>query len=211
MEQIKVYIETTAEINIPQSGSPGAAGLDLIAAQDCTILPGQTKLIGTGIKTAIPAGYEIQIRPRSGLSLRTSLRIPNSPGTIDSDYRDEIKVIAQNTFQITDLPNQLLFNSKIVEQLKAYQKIDGWTYFRNSNPNVDLTDTDSAKLKQQLKKISVYLDQAGYPFGTLKIKKGERFAQMVVAKYCLPQFKIVQDITLIGTDRGGGFGSTGKS
>lgn len=210
MEQIKVYIETTAESNIPRSGSSGAAGWDLIAAQDCIILPGQTKLIGTGIKTAIPAGYEIQIRPRSGLSLRTSLRIPNSPGTIDSDYRDEIKVIAQNTFQITDLPNLILFNSEIVEQLKKYQRIDGWTYFKKNNPNVDLTDVDFVKLKKLLKKISVYLDQAGYPFGTIKIKKDERFAQMVVAKYCLPQFKTVRDITLIGTDRGGGFGSTGN-
>ncbi|NLM18598.1 MAG: aminotransferase [Clostridiaceae bacterium] len=211
MEKIKVYVETTSKSNIPQSGSSGAAGWDLIAAKDCVILPGQTKLIGTGIKTAIPAGYEIQIRARSGLSLRTSLRIPNSPGTVDSDYRDEIKVIAYNTFQIIDLPSLILINPEIVEQLKGYRVIDGWTYFKNSQPNVDLADMDSAKLKKQLKRISVYLDQAGDPFGTIKIKKGERFAQMVVAKYYLPQFEIVEDVTLIGTDRGGGFGSTGKT
>ncbi|NLJ70548.1 MAG: aminotransferase [Clostridiaceae bacterium] len=209
MEQIKVCLETIAETNIPQSGSSGAAGWDLVVAQDCIILPGQTKLIGTGIKTAIPAGYEIQIRPRSGLSLRTSLRIPNSPGTIDSDYRDEIKVIAQNTFKITDLANLILFDSDIIEQLKAYEMIDGWTYFKNNNSNADLLEAFSAKLKDQLTEISVYLDQDGYPFGTIKLKQGERFAQMVVAKYFLPQFEIVQDVTKIGTDRGGGFGSTG--
>ncbi|HHU53458.1 MAG TPA: aminotransferase [Clostridiaceae bacterium] len=209
MKQVKVYIETTKN-NLPQSGSSGAAGWDLIAAQDCIILPGQTKLIDTGIKTAISAGYEIQIRPRSGISLRTALRIPNSPGTIDSDYRDEIKVIAHNTFQITDLPNLILFNPVIVERLKEFHMVDGLTYFENNNLNTGLVDLLSEKLKKQLKKTAVYLDQSGYPFGTIKIKKGERFAQMVVAKYCMPQFEIVRDITSIGTDRGGGFGSTGK-
>ncbi|MGB4610179.1 MAG: dUTP diphosphatase [Saccharofermentanales bacterium] len=211
MEQVKVYLETSSETNIPQSGSSGAAGRDLIVAEDCVILPGQTKLIATGIKTAIPIGYEIQIRPRSGLSLRTSLRIPNSPGTIDSDYRDEIKVIAQNTFRITDLVNLILFNPEIAEHLNEYTMIDGWTYFTNNNSNISLREMVSADLKKQLTEITVYLDQSGYPFGTIKLKKGERFAQMIVAKYCLPQFEIVQDVTAIGTDRGGGFGSTGNA
>lgn len=73
------------------------AGMDIYAAEDITLAPGETALVHTGIRTAIPEGYEIQIRPRSGLSLNTPLRVCNAPGTIDSGYRDEICVIMQNT------------------------------------------------------------------------------------------------------------------
>lgn len=61
------------------------------------LLPKETKLIPTGIKVAIPDGYEMQVRPRSGLSLKTKLRIANSPGTVDADYRNEIGIIVENT------------------------------------------------------------------------------------------------------------------
>ena len=73
------------------------AGMDVYANEDITIAPGETKLIHTGLKMAIPEGYEIQVRPRSGLSLKTPLRICNAPGTIDSGYRDEVGIIMQNT------------------------------------------------------------------------------------------------------------------
>ncbi len=71
--------------------------MDLRAAEETLVAPGQTVAVPTGIRVAIPVGYEIQIRPRSGLSLHTPLRIPNSPGTIDSGFRDEIRVILSNT------------------------------------------------------------------------------------------------------------------
>lgn len=73
-----------------------AAGFDLVAVEDVIIAPGETALVPTGLAFEIPAGYEMQIRPRSGISLRTKLRVANSPGTIDADYRGEVKVIVDN-------------------------------------------------------------------------------------------------------------------
>ena len=72
------------------------AGLDIYAKEEITINPGETKIIGTGIKMAIPEGYAILIQPRSGQSVKTKLRIANTPGLIDSGYRDEIGVIIEN-------------------------------------------------------------------------------------------------------------------
>lgn len=92
-----VYIEKMSDdIVIPVYASEGDAGMDIRASEDIVIKPHETKLVSTGIKIAIPAGYEIQIRPRSGMSLKTNLRIANSPGTIDSGYRDELKIIVTN-------------------------------------------------------------------------------------------------------------------
>jgi dUTP pyrophosphatase len=72
------------------------SGMDVYALEDITIAPGETKLIPTGLKVAIPAGYELQVRPKSGRCLKTKLRIANTPGTIDAGYRDEIGVIVDN-------------------------------------------------------------------------------------------------------------------
>ena len=72
------------------------SGMDVFATEDITIAPGETKLIPTGIKVAIPAGYELQVRPKSGRCLKTKLRVANTPGTIDAGYRDEVGVIIDN-------------------------------------------------------------------------------------------------------------------
>ena len=72
------------------------SGMDVFALEDITITPGETKLIPTGLKVAIPAGYELQVRPKSGRCLKTKLRVANTPGTIDAGYRDEIGVIIDN-------------------------------------------------------------------------------------------------------------------
>lgn len=80
----------------PKYAHAGDAGMDIYAVEDDVILPGETKIIPTGIKVAIPLGYELQVRPRSGLSAKTKLRIGNSPGTIDANYREEIKIIIEN-------------------------------------------------------------------------------------------------------------------
>ena len=72
------------------------AGMDIYLTEDVTIHPGETKLIPTGIKVAIPLGYELQVRPKSGRSLNSKLRIANTPGTIDAGYRDEIGIIVDN-------------------------------------------------------------------------------------------------------------------
>ncbi len=83
---------------LPGLATSGAAGSDLSAAidSDLSIAPGQRELIPTGFSVAIPPGFEGQVRPRSGLALRHGIVIPNSPGTIDSDYRGEVKVILLN-------------------------------------------------------------------------------------------------------------------
>ena len=72
------------------------SGMDVYALEDITIAPGETKLVPTGLKVAIPAGYELQVRPKSGRCLKTKLRVANTPGTIDAGYRDEIGVIVDN-------------------------------------------------------------------------------------------------------------------
>ena len=98
MENVKVYIELVAEAaKVPQYANLFDSGMDIYAVEETVIDPFKTVLIKTGLKFAIPEGYEIQVRPRSGISLNTPLRIPNSPGTIDSGYRDELCIIVQNT------------------------------------------------------------------------------------------------------------------
>jgi dUTP pyrophosphatase len=86
-------------LEAPRPATPGAAGSDLRAAVDgeLVLAPGARELVPTGFCIAIPEGYEGQVRPRSGLALRHGITLPNSPGTIDSDYRGELQVILQNT------------------------------------------------------------------------------------------------------------------
>jgi dUTP pyrophosphatase len=70
--------------------------MDVLSAEDVTLAPGARHPVATGLSLAIPAGYEVQVRPRSGLALKHGISVPNSPGTIDSDYRGELKVILIN-------------------------------------------------------------------------------------------------------------------
>jgi dUTP pyrophosphatase len=85
-------------VPLPAQMSEHAAGMDLCAAcdGDVAIEPGQITLIPCGFTMAIPAGYEAQVRPRSGLALKHGITLPNAPGTIDADYRGEVRVILQN-------------------------------------------------------------------------------------------------------------------
>ena len=81
---------------LPAYATPGAAGMDVVAAEDFDLEPGQRHAVATGFRVAIPDGYEIQVRPRSGLAFKHGISVPNTPGTIDSDYRGEIKVLLIN-------------------------------------------------------------------------------------------------------------------
>ncbi len=81
---------------LPARAHPGDAGLDLYAAVDLLIPPGETRLVGTGLAIELPAGTEAQIRPRSGLALKHSLTVLNTPGTIDEGYRGEVGIILIN-------------------------------------------------------------------------------------------------------------------
>jgi dUTP pyrophosphatase len=87
---------------LPAYMSPGAAGADVVAAvvDDVVLAPGERALIPTGLSLEVPAGYEVQIRPRSGLALRHGVTLLNSPGTIDSDYRGPVGVILANLGQV---------------------------------------------------------------------------------------------------------------
>ncbi len=81
---------------LPSYASGGAAGLDVVAAESLTLGPGARHAVATGFALAIPEGYEVQVRPRSGLALKHGITCLNTPGTIDSDYRGEVKVILAN-------------------------------------------------------------------------------------------------------------------
>ena len=82
---------------VPEYKTPGAAGFDIVAVDEEVVLPGKTILVHTGLAMAIPEGFELQIRPRSGIAYNTELVVKNSPGTVDSDYRGEIMVMVKNT------------------------------------------------------------------------------------------------------------------
>ncbi|HEY8593247.1 MAG TPA: dUTP diphosphatase [Sphingomicrobium sp.] len=81
---------------LPSYATDGAAGMDVVAAEDLTLSPGQRHAVATGFAIAIPPGYEVQVRPRSGLALKNGITCLNTPGTIDEDYRGEVKVILAN-------------------------------------------------------------------------------------------------------------------
>jgi dUTP pyrophosphatase len=83
-------------LDLPAYASTGAAGMDVVAAEDVTLASGARYAVATGLALAIPAGFEIQVRPRSGLALKHGITVANAPGTIDSDYRGELKIILIN-------------------------------------------------------------------------------------------------------------------
>ncbi|HOO61382.1 MAG TPA: aminotransferase [Bacillota bacterium] len=158
-----IWIEKCREnAHLPQYAHEGDAGMDLYCAEDVMIAPGDTVLVKTGIKMSIPFGYEVQIRPRSGVSLHTPLRIPNAPGTIDCGYLDEICVIMQNCSHM---------------------------HTKNDAP--------------------LFLNSKGNISGTYLIRVGDRIAQAVVAPVIHPNLIEIEDIKDKGTNRNGGFGSTG--
>ncbi|ABD25037.1 deoxyuridine 5'-triphosphate nucleotidohydrolase [Novosphingobium aromaticivorans DSM 12444] len=84
------------DLPLPAYATEGAAGMDVVSAEDVDLAPGGRHAVATGLSVAIPHGYEIQVRPRSGLALKHGVTVPNTPGTIDSDYRGELKVIMIN-------------------------------------------------------------------------------------------------------------------
>ena len=158
---IQIPIEIcNPEAKIPTYAHKGDAGMDVYSTIDVTIAPGETKLIPLGFKVAIPEGYELQVRPRSGFSLRTHLRVANAPGTIDSGYRDEVGIILHNC-----APTIQDFGDG-----RAETCLYGHSY---------------------------------------TISKGDRIAQLVLQAVPTALFIKTSDISKIGEDRNGGWGSTG--
>jgi len=85
-----------AGLPVPAYATAHAAGMDIVSAEDVSLAPGVRHAVATGFAVAIPEGYEIQVRPRSGLALKHGISLPNTPGTIDADYRGEMKIILIN-------------------------------------------------------------------------------------------------------------------
>lgn len=89
-------LEGNDDLPLPAYATEGAAGMDVVSAEDVTLPVGGRHAVATGLAVAIPHGFEIQVRPRSGLALKHGVTVANAPGTIDSDYRGEVKVILVN-------------------------------------------------------------------------------------------------------------------
>ena len=101
---------------LPARATQHAAGLDVVAAEDLTLEPGRRHAVATGFAIAIPEGYEVQVRPRSGLALKHGITCLNTPGTIDSDYRGEVKVILAN---LGDAPFEVRRGERIAQLVAA--------------------------------------------------------------------------------------------
>lgn len=101
MENLKIRVINTSGNPLPEYATASSAGMDIRAmlGEPVVLMPGQRTLVPTGLKVEIPDGYEMQLRPRSGLALRNGITLVNTPGTIDADYRGEIGVILINLSQ----------------------------------------------------------------------------------------------------------------
>ena len=110
-------------LDLPVYATAGAAGMDVVSAEDVTIAPGGRHAVATGLSVAIPTGYEIQVRPRSGLALKHGVTVPNTPGTIDSDYRGELKVIMIN---LGAEPFAILRGDRVAQLVLAPVTRAGW-------------------------------------------------------------------------------------
>ena len=123
---------------VPTYETPGAAGMDLRSVEDGILKPGERKLVPTGLALAIPEGFEMQVRPRSGLALKSGITVVNAPGTVDSDYRGAVGVILLNTSDVTFIysagdriaqavfaPVAKVFESELVDELPPTARGEG--------------------------------------------------------------------------------------
>ena len=198
-----VYVKVFGDGRLPEYQSENAAGCDVYAASDMIILPGQTKVVPLNFIMAMEEDVEAQVRPRSGLSLKTDIRLANCVGTIDSDYRDNVGVIIQNTYNPSTLPFRMVSDSRVLQDLREnYKKTTIREYMKDK---VDVLDYESNVLDDVC-----YLDKNNNPYGTVYIKKGERIAQIIFSRVERAKFIIHPNPNDIGNNRGGGFGHTGK-
>lgn len=165
---------------IPNYARELDAGFDLVAVEDTLIAPGESAKIRTGLAIALPPGYELQVRPRSGVSDKTKLRISNSPGTVDAGYRGEVCVLIDNTH-------------------RPYYAVVG-----DSRGWMHLSEQDGTTFGIDGKEI----EGTDNLHGTYLIRKGDRIAQGILAAVPIAQFEVVDELD--ETERGdGGFGSSG--
>lgn len=157
------------DAKIPVYANLTDAGADLYAVEDIVINPGETVLVPTGLKVAIPRGYEIQVRPKSGRALKTKMRVANSPGTIDAGYRDEIKVIIDNieppfkdiNYHFDD-EGKVIIDSILHGSSYSISKGDKFAQLvLNEVPKMDFVEVES---------VSKYTGNRGGGFGSTGIK-----------------------------------------
>jgi dUTP pyrophosphatase len=126
--EVRITLEEGATLPLYQTS--GSAGLDLCTNEDFDIKPLERRFVGTGLRIALPSGFEAQVRPRSGLAVKHGITMLNSPGTIDSDYRGEIKLIMINlgekvvSFNRGDRVAQLVVSPAIHAQLQLVVTLD---------------------------------------------------------------------------------------
>ncbi|MFN2271434.1 MAG: dUTP diphosphatase [Anaerolineae bacterium] len=116
---VEVQVLSHAEgLSLPTYATPGSAGMDLQAAveEPLVLEPGQRYMVPTGLRIALPPGYEAQIRPRSGLAIKEGITVANAPGTVDSDYRGEVKVGLVN---LSDAPYTIRRGDRIAQMVVA--------------------------------------------------------------------------------------------
>ncbi|HFJ9375222.1 TPA: dUTP diphosphatase [Bacillus nitratireducens] len=107
---LRVKIKRLKDVELPKYAKPGDSGFDLVAAEDTIIWPGETKVVPTGLAFEIPPGYELQVRPRSGMTRNTKLRVVL--GTVDSGYRGEVGVLVDNT----ERPKEANMQAHVIER-----------------------------------------------------------------------------------------------
>ena len=182
IEAQKVYVEVCRKnVKLPKYANIGDAGMDIRAAEEIIILPGETKAIPTGLKMVIPQNYELQVRPRSGISFKTPLRIANAPGTIDSGYRDEIGITITNSSPILAYD---IFQDRYSGELTYHTP----EYYSNMYYGID---------------------EKGNKPGAYVIRIGDRIAQIVLERFEQIKFIPSENVKTLGYNRCGGFGSTG--
>ncbi|MBG9736452.1 dUTP diphosphatase [Paenibacillus alvei] len=173
---------------IPKYATDLAAGFDLVAVDDVIIAPGETKLIPLGFAVEIPEGFEFQVRPRSGVTWKTKLRVGNSPGTVDGDFRGEVKVIVDNTAHLVTYG-----------AVQYYETVDG-SFADTEMMRICFSTVGSHDIYEECRK--------QVSKGTYIIRKGDRIAQGVIAPVYRADFIEVEELG--ETKRGdGGFGHTG--
>ncbi len=123
---MKIKVKKLHELaQLPTYGTEHAAGFDIASIEQVTIQPGQTLKVRTGLSFEIPAGYYMDIRPRSGLSSKTQVRLSNSPGVIDSDYRGEVMFILDNLMGKFPEPYIVKIGEKLGQgMIKKYDKVE---------------------------------------------------------------------------------------
>lgn len=207
MKKETIQIQLLPDGKLPLYANYNDAGADVFAAEDLIIHPGETLILALDIKVAIPDGMEMQMRPRSGLSLKTTLRIPNTPGTVDSGYRDPVGVILENIFNVSSLPYQMLYDEDLREDLEK----NGQFLFPKDKNAVYTTYANKQMETPETLALAPFLifDNQGHPYGTLYIPKGMKVAQVVFNEVIHGEFEESNDISSVGKNRGGGYGSSG--